>query len=122
MDFERYKNRMTLPTKGYNFALYSKGKVVAVVTTREELLAEQIKCPKGISEQYQIDEDLFRENMAEYRREDGRLREMFKQDLFDHFGVNLNPKREALYSKVVQNNDNYYDIWEAYGDLVDLIR
>jgi hypothetical protein len=122
MDFELYKNKMTLPTKGFNFALYSKGKVVAVVATREELLAEQIKCPKGISEQYQIDEDQFRESMAAYRREDGRLREVFKQDLFSHYGVNLNPKREALYSKVVERNDNYYDIWEAFGDLVDLIH
>ena len=122
MDFDLYKNNLPYPSKQYQYAVYSKGTVLGIVDTRGEFDALKFANPKSISEHYQIDEDVYREEMAVYHREDGRLRELFKKDLFDYFGINLNPKREALYEKASEDNEGVQDIYYKFGDLVDLIR
>jgi hypothetical protein len=46
----------------------------------------------------------------------------FKADLFEDYGVTGNPKAERAYAIAQDNTSGYLELYEFFGELVDLIR
>lgn len=69
------------------------------------------------------EEASFLEAMKNYRKEDNRLWQMFKDDLFEEFDVADNPKRELCFAKAQDRGSGtgHEGIFEAFEELVELI-
>ena len=60
----------------------------------------------------------------EYRKENGRLFEEFKKDLFADLDITDNPKAEKLFSIAWEkgHSSGYREVYNEALDLVDLIK
>jgi len=67
--------------------------------------------------------ETYQAEIKAYREDEGRLREEFKQDLFEELGITQNPKREALWSKAwgEGHHAGLGEVLSEASDLVDLI-
>jgi hypothetical protein len=65
----------------------------------------------------------FKRLYKEYQTEGGRLEALFRQDLFDTYGVNDNPKKDLCFTKAWSrgHSSGYYEVLTIWDDLVELI-
>ena len=69
-----------------------------------------------------LDEDAYKAHRKEYDDERNKLYQEFQNDLFEAYGVSDNPKRFLLLTKVEDLRDSYSEIYDLFGDLVELIE
>lgn len=69
-----------------------------------------------------LDEEAYKEHRKEYEDERNKLYQEFQNDLFEEYGVSDNPKRFLLYHTVVEHKSEYDEIYDFFGELVELIR
>lgn len=60
----------------------------------------------------------------EWMKEENRLTELFKNDLFRFYEVQSNPKREKLYDMSWEygHSNGFSELLNVFNDLVDLIK
>ena len=68
-----------------------------------------------------LDEEAYKEHRKEYEDERNKLYQEFQNDLFEEYGVSDNPKRFLLLTKVEDIRDGYSEVYDLFGDLVELI-
>lgn len=66
-------------------------------------------------------EEAYKAHYKEYCDERNKLYQEFQNDLFEEYGVSDNPKRFLLLTKVEDIRDSYSEIYDLFGDLVELI-
>ena len=69
-----------------------------------------------------LNEDAYKAHRKEYYDERNKLYQEFQNDLFEAYGVSDNPKRFLLLTKVEDLRDSYSEIYDLFGDLVELIE
>lgn len=69
-----------------------------------------------------LDEDAYKAHRKEYDDERNKLYQEFQNDLFEAYGMSDNPKRFLLLTKVEDLRDSYSEIYDLFGDLVELIE
>lgn len=72
---------------------------------------------------YEADLAKFRDLVRDYKAEDARLIEQFKQDALDDLGIANHPKANILWEKAWDwgRGDGLYQVWNCLLDLVDLL-
>lgn len=65
-----------------------------------------------------------RQNRTAWRDENNRLTELFKNDLFQEFGVQNNPKREKAWLIAWDKGHamGFSEVYSEFSDLVELIQ
>ena len=69
-----------------------------------------------------LNEDAYKAHRKEYYDERNKLYQEFQNDLFEAYGMSDNPKRFLLLKKVEDLRDSYSEIYDLFGDLVELIE
>ena len=69
-----------------------------------------------------LNEDAYKAHRKEYDDERNKLYQEFQNDLFEAYGMSDNPKRFLLLKKVEDLRDSYSEIYDLFGDLVELIE
>lgn len=72
--------------------------------------------------QENLDIEAYKAHQKEYKDEINKLQEEFKNDLFQAYGVKNNPKSDLLFYKVKDMRVDYSEIYDLFGDLVELIE
>lgn len=112
MNFEKYKNLLTYPKRSdYTKFYYYKG---------GRVLAENVE---GAIKEKVFDEEEYKKANDAYNKENARLFEEFKKDLFADLGIADNPKAEKLFSIAWDkgHSGGYSEVYNEALDLVDLI-
>jgi len=123
--FEYYSKPQTLyPNKKdyITFYVYDKGKLLFegfALTNSKIKLKEDY--PNAVIQEV-LDEDAYKAHRKQYDDERNKLHQEFKDDLFEDYGVSDNPKRFLLYNTVVEHKSEYEEIYDFFGELVELIR
>ena len=78
------------------------------------------KYPNAVIQEV-LDEEAYKEHRKEYEDERNKLYQEFQNDLFEEYGVSDNPKRFLLLTKVEDIRDGYSEVYDLFGDLVELI-
>lgn len=95
LNYDNYENKLTYPSKAdytlYNH--YSGGKFLGKSTTGEGTK----DFPKGTVVEKVFDKDGYYSAMEAYRVEDGRLNDLFKQDILDLLNIADHPKADKLF-------------------------
>jgi hypothetical protein len=79
------------------------------------------KYPKAVIQEV-LGDEAYKAHYKEYTDERNKLYQEFQNDLFDEYGVSDNPKRFLLLTKVEDLRDSYSEIYDLFGDLVELIQ
>ena len=69
-----------------------------------------------------LNEDAYKAHRKEYYDERNKLYQEFQNDLFEAYGMSDNPKRFLLLKKVEDLRDSYSEVYDLFGDLVELIE
>ena len=71
-----------------------------------------------------ISKETFQELLKEYSKDQYRLEEQFKYDLFEELGITNNPKRDLLFSKAWElgHSSGYREVRFYAQELVELIQ
>jgi hypothetical protein len=111
-----------------NVFLYKRGSIVFSGTLKEYNLRSSSKV--GFEERSDppliekvLDQDAYNNVMLKYRSEHSRLMEEFKNDLFEEFSVQDNPKREKCYCMAYEraHSDGLNSVATEFAELVELI-
>lgn len=78
------------------------------------------KYPNAVIQEVFV-EEAYKAHHKEYCDERNKLYQEFQNDLFEEYGVSDNPKRFLLLTKVEDLRDSYSEIYDLFGDLVELI-
>ncbi len=97
MDFKKYVYIAEMPTKARFTTTfwYRDGKCVCTQRPGESL-AEGFDTTDCVSQQ-KFDDYTYKQALAEYRLNEGKLREKFKVDLFQDLMIENHPMREKLF-------------------------
>lgn len=105
------------------YYVYHKGEKIWEGSYSEYKNNSDVPFPKGFVFEKFVDEEAYKEHLRKYNLEINKLRQEFKDDLFEEFGVTDNPKREKCFQLVVDYSTICLkDVYEAFADFVDLIR
>ncbi len=124
MDFNKYKNTKVYPNSADYTTVYwyRAGKVVCTQRPGESLAAgfDTTKC---IREKV-IDDAALAAAAAEWRAEQGRLTEMFRQDLIKELDIEDHPMRNKLLNKAWEDghSSGLQEVYHCALNLVDLIE
>lgn len=68
--------------------------------------------------------DAFKANRSAYQAETARLEGLFRDALFEQYGVTDNPKREKCYSLAWEHGHSagYSEVANYFSDFVELIK
>jgi hypothetical protein len=82
------------------------------------------ECGKPVKEKV---EEAFRINQeirTTFNKKSEELREQFKKDLFEYYGISDNPKREKAYDYAWEHGHSggIYEVTNIMADLIDLIK
>ena len=127
--FDYYSKGQTLyPHRSdyITFYVYDKGSCIAeekygLVTSSTTKSHLSKKYPNAVIQEV-LDEEAYKAHHKEYMDERNKLYQEFQNDLFDEYGVSNNPKRFLLLTKVEDLRDSYSEIYDLFGDLVELIQ
>lgn len=69
-------------------------------------------------------DELFEKAKTNYYLEDRRILLLFKKCIYHEFGVENNPKKDLLFEKAWElgHSGGYDEVYNYFGDLVDLIK
>ena len=122
--FDYYSKAQTLyPNKKdyITFYVYDKGACIwsgsSLSNTKSNLKEDY---PNAVIQEV-LDEEAYKAHHKEYCDELNKLYQEFQNDLFEEYGVSDNPKRFLLLTKVEDLRDSYSEIYDLFGDLVELI-
>lgn len=127
--FEYYQTtHLTYPDKSQLTTVYAyKDGTVRWQGTLFEYRTLLSKDPQSISgcvTETVFDKEAFNKQLKEYNAELRTLEEEFKQDLFKHFKVDNNPKRDKCYSLAYEEAHAYgiESVYDKFEDFVELIK
>ena len=122
--FDYYSKAQTLyPNKKdyITFYVYDKGACIysesSLSNTKSNLKEDY---PNAVIQEV-LDEEAYKEHRKQYEDERNKLYQEFQNDLFEEYGVSDNPKRFLLLTKVEDLRDSYSEVYDLFGDLVELI-
>jgi hypothetical protein len=108
------------------YHVMKKGKIIHQGVTLNELKEiydtnplSRLKSQKFVVEQ-ETDEEGFRLKQKEYYAQQANVSSIFKQDLFEDYGVS-GPKAEQLYNICANRDSNFDSIECDFSDFVELI-
>lgn len=123
-----YENKSAYPVKEKytTYFVYFKGSIIANGVSHENTTQSERASwhTLGYTVEPVFDQESFTSARNAYGNERQQLSAQFKADLEDDNGVVGNPKADMLYSKADERgrSGGYYDIMNAYEDMVDLIK
>lgn len=81
------------------------------------------KYPNAVIQEV-LGEDAYKAHRKEYDAESAKLRQEFKNDLFDEFGVNDNPKKDRCFDLAWEHGhpSGHEEVYNYFGDFVELIQ
>jgi hypothetical protein len=79
---------------------------------------------KALREVYKANQAEYHRTLDLYRKEEGRLNDIFKQDCEEAEGFTNHPKKDKLWSKAWEHGhaSGYGDIYSWYRELAELLR
>ena len=124
-DFEYYRtNPVPYRNSSYftTYFVYSKGKVI--FEGNYEQYKGNVPFPERALTEKIVDEEKLAKHQQDYRKEEHRLYNEFKSDLFEEFGVENNPKREKAFSLAWEygRSSGYEEVYGYFDELVELIK
>lgn len=127
--FDYYSKAQTLyPNKKDYITFYVYDKGVCLAEEKSGSVSGGItkshlnqKYPNAIIQEV-FDEKTYKAHIKDYNDERNKLYQEFQNDLFDEYGVSDNPKRFLLLTKVEDLRETYSEIYDLFGDLVELIQ
>ena len=107
--------------------VYNKGKLIYTGVGDTKLPSSILKLKEkfpGAVVQLVRDVEAFKEHRAQYNSELSALHEEFRDDLFEYYGVNDNPKRFTCYAMAYEHahSGGLSEVHGYFGDLVELIK
>lgn len=122
--FEYYKKETQIHVNREHYVtryMYSRGKCIAEVVGNTFVRGDYP--PEALVEKV-LDEEAFRQAKAEAAKLRSDLHEEFKQDLFETFCVEDNPKREQLFQLAWEygHSSGHEEVHNHFCEMVDLIR
>jgi hypothetical protein len=101
--------------------VYDKGVVLWSGPTWEKDKAElKEEYPNALIQEV-LDEEAYKAHRKQYDTESAKLHKEFQNDLFEDYGVTNNPKSSLLFNKVMEMRGPYSEIYDLFGDFVELI-
>lgn len=129
--FEYYSKPQTLyPNKKdyITFYVYDKGECVCEekdVSVTGSITKSHLnqKYPNTVIQEV-LDEDAYKAHRKQYDDESSKLYQEFRNDLFEEYGVSDNPKRFRCFELAWEHghSSGYSDVYNYFGDFVELIR
>ncbi len=112
MNYDDYKNKMDYPNRPL-----SPPRLSAKATP------EDYRRHANLLEIYNIEKEKYKEKMAEFQKEDWRLREKFKHDALEDTGLLGHPKAEKVWKFVTDHFGGHGlpDICFYLGEVADLV-
>jgi hypothetical protein len=105
------------------YYVYHKGEKIWEGSYEDYKNNSDIPFPQGFVFEKYVNEEAYKEDLRNYNLEINKLRQEFKNDLFEEFGVTDNPKREKCFQLAVDyRSSNLENVYEAFADFVDLIK
>jgi len=103
--------------------LYDRGEVLWYGTFHDYTDDIKKRYPNAVV-QKTVNEESLKDHRKQYGEEVHKLQEEFIHDLFKEFGVEDNPKREAVYALAYEygHANGYSEIYNYFSDLVILIK
>ena len=86
MDFSKYENKVPYPKKPSKPRLSSSTPSISEIKQYQNDIAD-----------FEIKEIAHKSSLQAYREEEGRLHNLFKQDLFDELGISNHPKKDKIF-------------------------
>lgn len=124
--FEYYSTLKTIPPtkESYTtFFVYDRGKLLYEGSALiESEISLKKKYPDAVI-QHVLNKDSYNEHVRIRNEESKALKEEFKQDLFQAFGVTENPKRFKCYDLAWEygHAEGFYGVYNHFVDFVELI-
>lgn len=109
MDFEKYQNKMEFTKRIPSPTLHNKATPEQARQYGEDL-AKWIEGEKG-----------YREKQKEYRAEDSRLFEQFKEDALDDVGLKGHPKADKAWEIARSNGSGFEGIYNELNKLAEVL-
>lgn len=120
-----FKNTIESPRKinFYSYNIYQDGEVLGknvnvveykyLITTYPNALVEKI-----------FDEQSYRECLNEFNNEENRIYKLFKDTLFEEFGVTFNEKKEKCFALAWEHghSSGFDEVYNYFSEFVVLIR
>lgn len=102
--------------------LYSKGKVIYKGNIKE--IRKKYKNSSNMVTEKDFDRDAYTAARKKYSDAQNKLVEEFKNDLFEEYGVENNPKREKCYALAWEhgNSSGFSNIDMYFSEFVELIK
>lgn len=110
MDFSKYENKLPHPRKPTKPRLSSSTPSVDEISEYAEKL-------KG----FEKEESEYKENFRKCREEDGRLMDLFKQDLLEDLGIEKHPKKDKIFSYAWKegHNSGLSSVYDIASEIID---
>lgn len=90
----------------------------------KEISEEEFKSLPKLRAEFEEQKKLYKESSGLYRKEEGRVIDLFENDCAEAEGVSDNPKRAALWGKAWEHGHSagLSEVWIVYQDLAELIK
>ena len=122
-DFDCYKTNLPYPNRDEFTTVYAykRGKVVAEMSAKK--WAAMKEKPEHTTTERDRDDAGYKAAMAEYRADERRLIEEFKQDLYREFDVLRCVKRDRAFDLAWEygHSSGFSEIYNHFADLSDLL-
>jgi len=118
-----FKNNVPYPNKGAatKYCLYYRGAVIAKDVSQSEKDDLKKIHHSALVESY-YDEKSFKLQAKRYREEHDRIHQLFKDCLFEEFGVVNNPKRDMCFDLAWRKDNSFSGAYGEFSELVELIK
>lgn len=121
MDFKKYINKLSYPTTQMIKCMPTPPNIHPSMKNDEyeRVMSEY----KSKMDEYFKSKDTYNKELNKWKRENRRIHEEFKKDLFDELEISDNPKAEILFSKAWEygHSAGFEEVYNYACDLVELI-
>jgi hypothetical protein len=119
--FSYYNSTITWPNKtDYTvYYYYRQGKMICI----RRPFSENLSKPEDATEEAVFDEQSFEMHKQKYFEELNRVKEEFKQDLLDHYGLKNHKAANECFSLATKYGEvaGHEGVFQIFGELTELL-
>jgi hypothetical protein len=108
MDFSKYENKVPYPKKPSKPRLSSSTPSIS-----------EIKQYQNDIDDFEVKEIAYKSSFQAYQDENVRLKNLFKQDLFDELGISNHPKKEEIFEYAKENGSGLDSVFAKANEIVE---
>ena len=122
--FEYYSQhpKTTYPNKSDYTIVYVYDRGQLIWEGNSESFKKQV-FKEDVATQKIVDNVEYKKHLQEYHKEESKLHEEFRRDLFEEFGVTDHPKADKMYGYAWEKGHAYgfSEVYSYFSDIVELV-